>query len=53
MTNGVIPSLYVIYEKACQEEKVSLLTKKPKEMFSCRASFHTEANQALKSRVHE
>ena len=27
--------------------------KKPKEMFSCHASFHTEANQAIKSRVHE
>ena len=43
----------VIYEKACQEGKVSLLTKKPKQMFSCHASFHTEANQAIKYRVHE
>jgi hypothetical protein len=27
----------VIYEKACQEKRVSLLTKKPNEMFSCHA----------------
>ena len=40
----------VIYEKACQEKILSLLTKKPKKCFLAMRPFRlTEANQAIKS----
>ena len=39
--------------KSMSRRKGIPVDKKPKEMFSCHASFHTEANQAIKSRVHE